>query len=170
MGNKMKLTIIVFIGVIQIALSKISDSENVITALIRNHFPQYDETPFNHDCKIQTLYDCLVECDCSKNPTNCTLNSCIYTCYLFSKPNVNDCSKDLMKHAMVLSFLTSNKKSSRNSVSDCHHRCPWSTHCDQCPNCKWCWLCSSCNVPNKNCKYCRVCKGKESDCVKCCGY
>ena len=89
---------------------------------------------------------------------------------LFSKPNVNDCSKDLIKHAMVLSFLTSDKKSSRNSVSDCHHRCPWSTHCDQCPNCKWCWLCSSCSVPNKNCKYCRVCKGKESDCAKCCGY
>lgn len=166
----MKLTIIVCIGALQIAFSEIPSSDNFITAQIRNHFPQNDEIIFDHDCKIQTLYDCLVECDCSKNPTNCTLNSCIYTCYLFSKPNVNDCSKDLIKQAMVLSFLTSNKKSSRNSVSDCHHRCPWSTHCDQCPNCKWCWLCSSCSVPNKNCKYCRVCKGKESDCAKCCGY
>ena len=170
MENKMKLTIIVLVGALQSVYCKISSSENIITALIRNQLPKNDEISFNQDCKIQTLYDCLVECDCSKNPTNCTLNSCIYTCYLFSKPNVNDCSKDLIKHAMVLSFLTSNKKSSRNSVSDCHHRCPWSTHCDQCPNCKWCWLCSSCNVPNKNCKYCRVCKGKESDCVKCCGY
>ena len=149
----MRLTIIVLLGALQSVCCKISSSENFITALIRNHLPRNDEISFNQDCKIQTLYDCLVECDCSKNPTNCTFNSCIYTCYLFSKPNMNDCSKDLIKHAMVLSFLTSNKKSSRDSVSDCHHRCPWSTHCDQCPNCKWCWLCSSCNVPNKNCKY-----------------
>ena len=170
MNSKMKLTTIVLIFVFQIAGCEISNSGNTITALIRNYFKENDQVLFNQNCQMQTLYDCLVECDCSKTPTNCTLNSCIYTCYLFSKPKRKDCPKDLMKHATVLSVLTSNKKSSRNSVSDCHHRCPWSTHCDQCPNCKWCWLCSSCNVPNKNCKYCRVCKGAESDCAKCCGY
>ena len=87
-----------------------------------------------------------------------------------SLPSRNCKPKNLHEYGRVLSALMSNKNTSKNSEADCHHRCPWSTHCDQCPNCKWCWLCSSCSVPNYNCKYCRACNGEKSDCAKCCGY
>jgi len=139
-----------------------------VNALVeKSHLKEYEVQ--DHQCTIQTIYDCLVKCDCSKNPSNCTKDTCMYMCYLFSKPKL-DCPRDLYIQPLVISMYKSNKISSGNSEDDCHKRCPWSTHCDQCPNCKWCWLCSSCNIPNKNCKYCRVCKGAESSCAKCCGY
>ena len=117
----MKLTIIVFITVLQTAKCNISGSENMITALIRSYFQENDEVLYNQNCKMQTLYDCLVECDCSETPTNCTLNSCIYTCYLFSKPEIKDCPKDLIKHGMVLSFLNQLEKSKNSAQSvTCH--------------------------------------------------
>ena len=142
--------------------------ENLFTALIQKSFRK-DVSIGNHACKLQAAYDCFVRCDCSKDPANCKMNTCMYICFLFSKP-LRNCPRDLDKEEIVLSVLTSNNKSSQNSKDYCHKHCPWSTYCDKCPNCKWCWLCSSCSIPNKNCKYCRVCKGVASSCVKCCGY
>ena len=141
---------------------------NIVNALIGKSFLQKYEI-YDHQCTIQTVYDCLVKCDCSKNPSKCTMDTCVYMCYLFSKPKL-DCPPDLHKQSMVISVFASNKTSSRNPESDCLKRCPWSTHCDQCHNCKWCWLCSSCSIPSTNCQYCKVCKGAESSCAKCCGY
>ena len=142
--------------------------DNILNALIEKSFHNKYKIQ-GQLCTVQTLYECLVKCDCHKDPSNCTTDSCMFTCYLFSKPQL-DCPKNLLEYGRVLSVLMSNKNTFKNSEANCHHRCPWSTHCDQCPNCKWCWLCSSCSIPNKNCKYCRVCKGNESDCAKCCGY
>ena len=171
----MKSTIILLIilfGLLYVTECKLVkynyQSDKTVTALIQNYLHENNKI-YDHNCTVQTAYECLVKCDCSKDPMKCSINTCMYTCFLLSKARTN-CPKDKYKEGVVLSVLTSNNKTSRNSVKDCHKRCPWSTHCDQCPNCKWCWLCSSCHVPNSNCKYCRVCKGARSDCAKCCGY
>ena len=100
MESKLKLTAIVFLGVLPFTACKIPGPEKTITALIRNYLQENDKILFNQNCKIQTFYDCLVECDGTKNPSNCTLNSCVYTCYLFSKPKTNDCSK-LITYALL---------------------------------------------------------------------
>ena len=166
------ILVFLFIGLLHVFESKLLGKDyqkkNIITALIQKSFLKDGEIT-NHACKLQTAYDCFVRCDCSKDPTNCKMNTCMYVCFLLTKPTSN-CSRNLDKEEMVLSVLMSNNKSYRNSQDYCHQHCPWSAYCDKCPNCKWCWLCSSCSVPNKNCKYCRVCKGVTSSCVKCCGY
>ena len=172
---KMKSTgvlLFVFIVLFYLIEGKLFDNNykraRIVTALIQNSFDENSQE-YDHNCTVQKAYECLVKCDCSKDPMKCSINTCMYVCSLFSKPKRN-CAKDAYKEGVVLSLLGSNNKHSKNSVDDCHKRCPWSTHCDQCPNCKWCWLCSSCSVPNYNCKYCRACNGARSDCAKCCGY
>lgn len=124
---------------------------------------------YDKNSLIQTMLKCLKQCDRERfSITISHDNICLYDCLSTNGEKLYYPTNVVQEENLLL--LLGANETGIYSESDCHKRCPWSTHCDKCPNCKWCWLCSSCSFPRKECEYCSVCKGKSSDCVKCCGY
>ena len=103
----MKEAMIIIYCLLQLHGCNRLSSGNILNALIQKSVLHKQEI-HDHQCTIQTIYDCLVKCNCSKNSTKCTLDTCVYMCYLFSTPKL-DCHQDLHKEGMVVSILTSNK-------------------------------------------------------------
>ena len=124
---------------------------------------------YDNNGSTQTIFMCMKQCDWERFSAPISRdNICLYDCLGTNGEKLYFPTNVAQEKSRLL--LLGTNKAELYSVSDCHQKCPWSTHCDKCPNCKWCWLCSSCSFPRKECEYCSVCNGKLSDCVKCCGY